>query len=160
VPRVRVEVSADWQEYRRLSKALKDAARRDLQAELRREIRAAGQPALAATRAAVLGVDMSGGPAGRSTGLLARIAAATRLQVLGSGIRFKVQNKQVDPKYGERLVLGSEGTPWRHPVFGNRKAWSSQVGQPWFYPTLRSRGPAFRRAAVQAMHRIMSKIAG
>jgi hypothetical protein len=157
---VRIQSSADWNEYRRLSKALKDAARKDLQAELRQEIRRAGQPALTATRSAVLGVDMSGGPAGRSTGLRARIAAATKLQVLGSGIRFTVREKQVDPKYGERLVLGSEGTPWRHPVFGNRKAWVPQVGQPWFYPTLRSHGPAFRQAAVRAMHRIMSRIAG
>ena len=159
MPRVRIESSADWHEYRRLSQALRDAARTDLRRELRQEIRKEGQPALAAVRAAALGVDMSGGPAGRSTGLLARISAATKLQVLATGIRFQVQAKQVDPKYGQTLVLGSEGKRWRHPTFGH-KPWKSQVGQPWFYRTLRGEAPAFRRAATRAMHNVMRKIAG
>lgn len=160
MPRVRIQSSADWHEFRRLSAALKDAARSDLRKELRQEIRRAGNPALTAVRGAVLGVDMSGGPAGKSTGLLARISAATKLQVLGSGIRFVVREKQVDPKYGATLTAGSEGTPWRHPVFGNRKAWASQVGQPWFYKTLRAEAPAFRKAAIRAMHNVMKKIGG
>lgn len=159
MPRVRIQSSADWHEFRRLSAALKDAARSDLRKELRREIRRAGNPALTATRAAVLGVDMSGGPAGKSTGLLARISAATKLQVLASGIRFVVREKQVDPEYGATLVVGSEGKRWRHPTYGH-KPWVAQVGQPWFYPTLRAEGPAFRRAAIQAMHNVMRKIAG
>jgi len=153
-----VQSSADWHEYTRLSRALKEAGRGDLQRELRREIRSAGQPALTAARSAVMGVDFSGGPAG-STGLRGRIAAATRLQVLGSGIRFSVQNAKVDPQYGERLVMGSEGKTWRHPLFGNRERWYPQTGQPWFYPTLRSHGPEFRRAALRAMRKIMAKIA-
>lgn len=155
---MRIQSSADWHEYRRLSRALKDAGRGDLQKELRQQIRRSGDPALAAARTAALGVDFSGGPAG-STGLRARIAGATRLQVLASGIRFQVFPSRVDPKYGETLVLGSEGKRWRHPTFGHRP-WKPQWGEPWFYPTLRSHGPAFRRAAVQAMHRIMAKIAG
>jgi hypothetical protein len=156
---VRVHSSANWEDYRRLSRALKDAARKDLQAELRREIRRAGQPALTATRSAALSVDMSGGPAARSTGLRARIAGATKLQVTASGVRFVVREKQVDPEYGTTLVAGSEGKKWRHPTFGHRP-WKTQVGQPWFYPTLRSHGPAFRQAAVAAMHRIIRQIAG
>jgi hypothetical protein len=159
VPRVRIQSSADWHEYRRLSAALKDAAHGDLRRELRREIRRAGDPALTAVRGAVLGVDMSGGPAGKSTGLLARIAAATKLQVLASGIRFQVQDKQVDPKYGATLTAGSDGKRWRHPTYGH-KPWVSQRGQPWFYKTLRAETPAFRKAAIQAMHNVMRKIAG
>jgi len=159
MPRVRVSSSADWHDYQRLSRALKDAARTDLRRELRQEIRKAGQPALAEVRAAALGVDMSGGPSG-STGLRARIAAATKLQVRASGIEFTVRASQVDPRYGETLAVGSEGTPWRHPVYGNRNAWVTQVGAPWFYPTLRAHAPAFRRAALDAMHNIMRKIAG
>ena len=159
MPRVRIQSSADWHEFRRLSAALRDAARTDLRKELRQEIRRAGDPALSAVRAAALGVDMSGGPAGKSTGLLARISAATKLQVLASGIRFQVQAKQVDPKYGDTLVLGSEGKRWRHPTFGH-KPWVAQVGQPWFYKTLRAEAPAFRKAAIKAMHNVMRKIAG
>lgn len=159
MPRVRIQSSADWHEYRRLSAALKGAARADLRKELRQEIRRAGDPALTAVRSAVLGVDMSGGPAGKSTGLLARISAATKLQVLGSGIRFVVRDKQVDPKYGTTLTAGSEGKRWRHPTYGH-KPWVPQTGQPWFYKTLRAEGPAFRKAAIQAMHNVMRKIAG
>jgi hypothetical protein len=152
-----VQSSADFAQYQRLSRALREASRGDLQRELRREIRKAGQPALAAARSAALGVDMSGGPSG-STGLRGRIAKATKLSVTAGGIRFRVQDRQVDPQHGETLVLGSEGKPWRHPVYGNREAWVSQVGEPWFYVTLRAHAPAFRRAAVRAMHRIMDKI--
>lgn len=159
MPRVRVQSSADWHEFRRLSAALKDAARSDLRKELRQEIRRAGNPALTATRAAALGVDMSGGPAGKSTGLLARISAATKLQVLASGIRFVVREKQVDPEYGATLVAGSNGKRWRHPTYGH-KPWVAQVGQPWFYKTLRAESPAFRKAAIKAMHNVMKKIGG
>lgn len=158
MPRVRIQSSADWHEYRRLTKALRDAARTDLRKELRQEIRKAGDPALTATKAAAHAIEMSGGPAG-STGLRKRIAAATKLQVLASGIRFIVRDRQVDPKYGPTLTAGSEGKTWRHPTFGH-KPWVSQTGSPWFYPTLRAQGPAFRRAAIRAMHNVMRKIAG
>jgi len=158
--RVRVESSADWHEYRRLSQALKDAARKDLRLELRRNIRAAGKPALAKVKEAAGSIEMSGGPAGKSTGLRARIAAATKLQVLASGVRFTVRESQVDPTYGTTLVAGSEGDTWRHPVFGNRDKWVPQTGSPWFYPTLRAEGPAFRRAVIKAMRDVMAKIAG
>lgn len=163
MPRVRVQSSAQFQEYQRLSKALRQAARGDLQKDLRRQIRLAGQPALAAARLAAQGIDMTstrGGvaPPDTATGLRSRLARATKLSVTAGGIRFQVREAQVDPRYGAVLTAGSEGARWRHPVFGNRRAWTAQTGSPWFYPTLRSYGPAFRRAAERAMRDTMNKI--
>ena len=158
MPRVRVQSSAAYGEYRALASRLRTADR-ELKKDLRKRIRESGNPALSAARAAAMGIDMSGGPAG-STGLRGRLARATKLSIMASGIRFVVREAQVDPRYGATLTAGSEGTTWRHPVFGNRNAWVPQTGSPWFYPTLRAHGPAFRRAVEQAMRDTLKKIAG
>lgn len=163
MPRVRVVSSASYNQYRDLSRRLRSADA-ELKRNLRRRIREEGNPALQAVRAAARGIEMSSSPSAGgsgSTGLRARLAAATRLSVQASGVRFTVQARRVDPRYGERLTAGSEGTPWRHPVFGNRTApWVRQQGSPWFYPTLRSEGPAFRSAAERAMRDTLRHIEG
>ena len=161
MPRVRVVSSASYGEYRALAARLRTADR-ELKKDLRKRIRESGNPALTAVRSAAAGIDMSGGPAG-STGLRARLAKATKLSIMASGIRFVVREAQVDPQYGDTLTAGSEGATWRHPTFGRRKgknAWHRQTGEPWFYPTLRAHGPAFRRAVEQAMRDTLDKIAG
>lgn len=159
MPRVRVVSSVQYEEWRAVVARLRrEANSKELQRDLRREIRQAGQPALAAARAAVMAVDMSGGPAG-STGLRARTARATRLQVLATGIRFSVRESQVDPVYGRALVRGLEGAPLRHPTFG-RRPWTTQTGRPWFYVTLQGFRPQFRAAAEDAMRRSMGRVGG
>jgi hypothetical protein len=162
VPRVRVQSSATYSQYRALAQRLRGADK-ELQRNLRRRIRQEGQPVLSAVRAAAAGIEMtspggSAGGSGRSTGLRARLAAATKLSVTASGISFQVQESKVDPRYGDVLTAGSEGHTWRHPVFGNRNAWVTQHGTPWFYPTVRAAQPAFRRAVEQAMRDTMDMI--
>src|SRR5690606_4117003 len=160
--RVRTVSSASFHEYRALSQALKGADRQ-LQRDLRRRIRQEGQPALTAVRAAAQGIEMTSTPSAgggrRSTGLRARLAAATRVSAQATGVRIAVQENRVDPEYGNTLVQGSEGLKrWRHPVFGNTEKWVGQKGSPWFYPTLRREGPAFRAAVERAMRDTMRKI--
>lgn len=161
--RVRVTSSASYHQYRDLSQRLKGADRQ-LQRDLRRRIREEGRPALRAVQAAAQGIRMTSNPSaggGGSTGLRARLGAAARIQAQATGVTIAVQEKRVDPKYGKTLTSGSEGLkPWRHPVFGNRKAWVRQVGSPWFYPTLRAEGPAFRAAVERAMRDTMRSIEG
>lgn len=163
MPKVSVRSSASYNQYRDLSKRLRGADR-ELQKDLRKRIRVAGQPALAAVRSAAGGVDMTSDPSAggtaRSSGLRGRLAAATRMSVTASGVRFQVQEKRVDPRYGATLTAGSEGTAWRHPVYGNRNAWVRQQGSPWFYPTLRSETPSFRRAVEQAVRDTLKTIEG
>src|SRR5690606_28746941 len=91
--RVRVVSSASYHEYRALSKRLK-AADGELRRDLRRRIREAGQPALRAVQAAAGGITMTSSPSAggtrRSTGLRARLANATRISAMATGVLFQV----------------------------------------------------------------------
>lgn len=153
----------DGQEkYKALARRLKDAGRGDLQRKLTRAVRKEGAPALAAVRAKWAGVDVTstrGG--GSSSGLRARVAAATRMQVLGTAIRIKVDSKKVDPRYGRQLTFGLDGLGrWRHPVFGNRKVWTEQKGQEVFYSTLTGYAPRWRAGIARAMEDVARQIEG
>lgn len=147
--------------FRRLVRALNDAGNGDLRRDLVREIRAEGQPALAATRAAWPTVDVTSSRGGgtASTGLRARIAAATKIQVQQNGIRVHVNPRQVDARYGRTLTFGMNNMGrWKHPVFGNRNYWESQYGQEVFYKTLERYEPRWRRGIERAMDRTARKL--
>jgi hypothetical protein len=154
------------QKYRALSRRLREAGRGDLQRKLTRSIRQEGAPALAAVRAAWLTVDVESSRGGtarpdRDTGLRQRVARATRIQVLQTGIRISVSGARVDPKYPS-LVFYLNGFPrtrsWRHPVFGNRLVWTAQKGEEVFYPTLREFTPAWRAGIKRAMEETAAEI--
>lgn len=153
---------AGQDEFNRLSRRLKEAGRGDLRRRMIREIRKAGDPALQATKAAWMGVEVTstqGG--GSSSGLRGRVAAATRISVLGSGIRIRVEPGQVDPTYGKALSYGLDGLGrWRHPVFGNRENWTQQAGQEVFYKTLERFEPRWRAGIEKAMDETAALIEG
>ena len=149
-------------EFRDLSRRLKKAGRGDLQRRLTREIRKAGQPALRATQAAWMTGDVtSSRSGGKSSGLRARTSAATRISILGSGIRIRVESKKVDPKYRSLpFYLDALGKAWRHPVFGNRQVWTTQRGQEVFYRTLRGFEPRWRAGIDRAMDETERELLG
>lgn len=152
-------------QYRDLARRLKQAGRGDLQRRMTREIRKAGQPALTAVQAKFRGVDMtSQGSGGYSSGLRARVAKATRISILGSGIRIRVEPKKVAPtlSHGRTLSFGVNGKKWRHPVFGNRKVWTNtnQHGQPVFYSTLLAFEPRWRAGIDRAMDETERELLG
>lgn len=157
---------AGAEQYKRLARRLADAGRGDLQRRLTREIRREGADALSDVRRAWRTVDVrsSGGgvvPPDRSTGLRRRVAAATRISVLGSGIRIRVEGKRVDPVYGQSLSRGLDGLGrWRYPVFGNRAVRGENFGQEVFYRTLRRHEPRWRRGVIRAMEATAREIAG
>jgi hypothetical protein len=148
--------------YKQLARRLKAAGRGDLQRRMTKEIRRSGDPALRAVQAAWMTVDVTstkGG--GSSSGLRARVAAATRISILGSGIRIRVESKRVDPRYGRSLSFGLDGLGrWRHPVYGNRDAWTQQTGQEVFYTTLERFEPQWRAGIERAMDETARLIEG
>ncbi|MFC5996954.1 hypothetical protein ACFQE5_22340 [Pseudonocardia hispaniensis] len=150
------------EQYRALARRLREAGRGDLQRKLTKAIRAEGDPALRAVRAAWMTVDVtSSRSGGSSSGLRARVAAATRISILGSGIRIRVEGKRVDPVYGRSLSYGLDGLGrWRHPVFGNREVWEQQRGQEVFYSTLRRYESRWRAGIEQAMADVARQIEG
>ena len=159
MPKLRGEVSweavHDASRYKRLARNLREAGRGDLQRKLTRAIRQEGAPALAAVRSAFLSIDVtsaSGPGGGGSTGLRGRVAAATRISILGSGIRVQVNAKRVDPRYGRTLTYGLDGLGrWRYPIYGNRNNWGQNYGTEVFYTTLRRFEPNWRRGIQRAM---------
>lgn len=153
--------------YKALARRLKEAGRGDLQRKLTREIRRSGTPALRAVQARFLTVSVTsegrgrGGRGGHGSGLRARVAAATRISILGSGIRIRVEPKRVDPAYGRTLSFGVNGKYWRHPVFGRTKSqWVGQRGQEVFYSTLTRYERTWRAGVEKAMDEIAAEIEG
>lgn len=155
---------AGQDEFNQLSRRLREAGRGDLQRRMVRKIRQTGDPALRAVQGKFLGVDVTASPnrgGGGSTALRARTAAATKIQVTGRGIRIKVIGSQVDGRYGDTLVNGLNATgPWKHPVFGNRRAWVTQRGQEVFDPTLLGFEPKWFADILEAMDETARLIMG
>ncbi|HEX6668259.1 MAG TPA: hypothetical protein VF061_01800 [Gemmatimonadales bacterium] len=161
--------------FREVSRRLRKAGRGDLQRELTKAVRKEGAPALAAVKAAWLGVQVEsldpdrGGTArpDTSTGLRRRVARATRMRVRQNGITIVVEGRRVDPEY-PTLATYLNGfprrRPWRHPVFGTGKrgswqgAWAAQRGQEVFWPTLNEFRPQWRRGIEGATNRFVAEL--
>lgn len=149
-----------------VSMTLREGGRGDLVGPLRRAVRVQGQPTVAAVRAAWLSVEVTSSRGGtarpdRSTGLRARVAAATTIGITQTGVRIVVRDRQVDPVYGRSLAwyLTAHGRPWRHPVFGRRtrgggRDWQVQRGQPVFFNTITAHAPMFRQGIERAMEEV------
>lgn len=164
---VRVRVS-NTAELGRLARRFRSAANGGLQRDLTSELRREGQPVLGRVKASVRSLEVGSSRGGtappvRSTNLRGRLAAATDVRPQGVGIRFEVHGYRVDPKYGHRLakLTDTELAPrWRHPVFGNRRAWETNTGRPWFFATIRAAERQFRGAVLRGMQRTARKIMG
>jgi len=83
---------------------------------------------------------------GRSTGLRERIKASLVTRVVTGksrqGIDIRTRNKQAP------MATGWNSKRFRHPVFGDKKRWVYQSGQPYFFdPVYRGRDDMLRRAA-------------
>ncbi len=163
---IRIRVGSTG-ELRRIARRFRAAANGGLQRDLAVGIRREGRPVLTQIKTSVRGLDVGserGGtaPPDTSTNLRGRLAAATTVGPHGIGIRFEVHGAQVGP-YGHRLAKLSDtelAPRWRHPVFGNRQVWRTNVGRPWFFVTIRAAESQFRSAVRRAMEVTARKIMG
>jgi hypothetical protein len=163
---IRVQVSGTG-DLGRLARRFRAAADGGLQRDLTSELRREGRPVLTQIKASVRSLEVGserGGtaPPDNSTNLRGRLAAATDVQPNGVGIRFEVHGARVGPS-GHRLakLTDTELAPrWRHPVFGNRRVWRTNVGRPWFFVTIRRAENQFRGAVLRAMRKTARKIMG
>lgn len=154
----RIEVSGQDRLGRLAARLTRAAA--TLQNRLADAVREESRPALTDVRAAWMGIDVAstrGG--GDSSGLRARTAAATTHTPIGQGSSFWVDSAAVDPRYD--LVTRLDGLQeWRHPVFGNRRAWTSQSGQEVFYRTLLSHEPRWAARLERECEQVAREIEG
>jgi hypothetical protein len=135
----------------------------ELRHQYDRAVRRAGQRTLRDIKQAVRRTPIVGFRAGRRRyrgpsepkHLRRRIADAVKLDLntgtLSPRAQFIVLTGQVGagrvPEYIEA------GKRWRHPILGNRKAWASSQGKPWFETTVRRAVPRFERDITQALER-------
>lgn len=165
MPRIQIDTKvAGAERFAELSRRLEQAGRGDLQRKLADAVQREGRPALEEVRRAWLGVRVRSVPSrggGKHSGLRARTAAATQAETLSTGVRVRVDAAAVDPAYGNTLTRGLDGQGrWRHPVFGNRKAWVAQFGQEVFYKTLQGHEARWRLGIERAMDEIAQEIGG
>jgi hypothetical protein len=139
-----------------------------LRQHLGQAVRRAGQATLREVKRAIQhnrirGFRTGGRPyRGPSTpkGLRRRIAAAVDLDLnvgtLSPRAQFMVHTSRVGagrvPEYIE------SGVPWRHPVMGNRKAWASSQGEPFFEKTVERNRPLFEQRLDEATRRVARAI--
>ena len=139
-----------------------------LREHLGRAVRSAAQPTLRAVKRAIEANRIRGyrtggrpyrGPS-TSKGLRRRIAAAVHLDLnvgsLSPRAQFAVRTAQVGagrvPEYIE------SGERWRHPIMGNRHAWASSQGEPFFERTIVRHRPLFERRTNEAVERVARAI--
>lgn len=139
-----------------------------LRNHLGQAVRRAGQATLREVKRAIQTNRIRGFRAGgrpyrgpsTSKGLRRRIAAAIDLDLnvgsLSPRAQFVVHTDQVGagrvPEYIE------SGARWRHPVMGNRKAWASSQGEPFFEKTVERNRPLFERRLDEATRRVARAI--
>lgn len=93
-------------------------------------------------------------------GIRDRLAAAVHLDLdvgsLSPRAQFTVRTAQVGagrvPEYIE------QGVVWRHPIMGNRKAWASSQGKPFFERNVEKNRPLFERRTNEAVERVARAI--
>lgn len=155
-----VAITIDASQLERKMAALKDKLPDELRKQLRKELSAAVKPLVQAQRAKVKGLTTKGSSGGgrtarynsgrgagpltlrahntltRRSGLRETVARTVRVvnRTRGSSNQLTVKSE------GSRMPADQKALPvamnkgtWRHPVFGNRKAWASQSVEPgWF----------------------------
>jgi hypothetical protein len=146
------------EQFYRLSKALKAAGRTDLRKELTSELRKAGRPLIARTRAAARStLPKSGGLAEQVAREPQRIQVRTGERT--AGVRVVVGRRRGGAQSANRGSV-------RHPVFARsdrtRDQWTwvtQRVTPGWFDRTLERDAPTIARPAIQsAMQKVIDKI--
>lgn len=147
-------------------------------AELRKAIRKAAKPAINDVKRAIKAIPIRGEKSARGggykqrqahrtikthRGLRGRIASATGLQYKdgprSAAVKIRINSSALpkDQRTLPRRLDSLEG--WRHPLFGNKKHWYAQRGQPYWEVTLRKHGPKVLHDVIEAMETTAKHIA-
>jgi hypothetical protein len=145
-----------------LSMLIASLARMDngkVTAIMRREASAAAKPFVPRVRAAILNIPTTG-PV--HTGLRERIARCVETWSSINGPVAKVGievNSSRMPDGQMSLPLGMEGAKrWRHPLFGDREHWYTQMPHPYWQSGTAGYGAAQQNAIERAAQQIADTI--
>jgi hypothetical protein len=129
-----------------------------LKRELRRSMRTAAGPVVAAVRASILSMpshhdgSLRAGTARTVSSSVGLTRTGARLDIVSAGRKMPA---------GEDRLPGflDSAKGWSHPVFGNRDVWVRQHGKPaWFERPPAVAAPALRRAVQDAMDATARKL--
>lgn len=137
-----------------LSRRLRAAGGPPLQRNFARRIRRAAEPlkndlvqTMLTLEIRSQGRSVRGGPSPTTRPLRATIAAAIRISVrAGSnpGARVWIDRSALPPDL-RGMPKAMNSTRWRHPVYGNRRRWTTQTASPpWWDATVRRHEPRMR----------------
>ena len=155
-------------ELKQVSRRLKRAGDGRIQRRAGRKLVTASKPVNRQIQAAVRAVEVGsskGGtaPPDRSTNLRGRIAAAVDSAARAGGVVIFVRGFMIG-RNGSKLAqyVDTEDEPrWRHPTFGRRNGpndWQTNVGQPYFYVTIRAAEDDFADAVLDVLEEIAREI--
>jgi hypothetical protein len=161
-PRSALTLSVDQKALTRVAQALREEADgKALRKDLTRELRQAVQPAVVELRASIRSAPSRNvTPTVPLRAAIARgIVPQVRTTGKQTGVSVRVrQTTQVRgfTNAGRRFNRRS----FRHPVFGNRSVWVTQVGKPyWFDEPMNRRRNEMRGAALDAIEDMAKRIA-
>lgn len=138
-------------DFLRLSKALKEAGRKDLRNELHKGLRTAAKPLIKKTRAATSRLPQKGGLAAKVKKTPQRIQVRTGVNT--AGVRVVVPKKA-----GSGAQAANRGVI-RHPVFGDRETWVDQPVPPgWFDEPIEASAPEIRPELEKAVQHVLDQI--
>lgn len=155
-------------ELRDLARDLR-RARGTLRAELTKAFKVAGEDTLRKVKSNMTSMRIKGHLAGGRSfrdhrsgrGLRRRIAAVTELEVrtgsVGPRVRFVVRTDRLGNARNVPFYLDS-GRRFRHPIMGNRNAWASSSGKPWFRKEINRDFKRFEAECERAIARTVRQI--
>jgi hypothetical protein len=169
-----IEISVEQSQLTALTARLAhEADGKRLRLELAANLRAAVAPAVSEIKAGAQNIKRGSSSAKRSTkkhpvaesdisigAAIARgTSARTRLSGRMAGVSVRI-GKSGMPRGFRNAPKRFNAPKFRHPVYGNREVWVSQVGAPGFFdiPLYRGR-PVYRAACVKAMDDMSRRIA-
>ena len=124
--RISIDDRGELQTLGRSLRSVEDGSA--IRRRMARDIREVAKPAVARVRAAYLA-----GPSRTGRGTLRRsLARATTLSARSSGrsagVVISVKGRRMPDGMGRlpKLYEGAVGSPWRHPLFGDREWWYPQ----------------------------------
>jgi hypothetical protein len=161
------------EDLRKMARALRLADKEGMRRELGTAMREGGKPTLQAVKRSAENITTHGyskpGAVHPFTkvmpqrGTRRKFADAATLDVKveeeNPRVRFRILEAELPPDLKGMARKFDSGKPWRHPVLGNRNAWVTQTGNPWFWAPIRDHIKDFRAAIDNALDRVRDKLA-
>lgn len=158
-----IALEADASALKRVATALNaEADGKALRRDLGKNIRKALAPAVAEARAGIRSMSSAGLPVeggGLRQAIARRIRAQAKLSGRTPGARVRVSKRGMPRGFELAARRTNRRKGWRHPVYGNRNVWVSQLGKPgWFDDPMRRGRPRYRAAVLAALNESARRI--